>query len=44
MTDEIPEEAQPEWIAPGRTALLLIDMQVDFGSARRRDGAGVAPT
>ena len=26
----------PEWIAPGRTALILIDCQVDFGA---RDGA-----
>lgn len=24
---------RPEWISPGRTALLLIDMQVDFGAA-----------
>ena len=25
-------ELQPAWIAPSRTALVLIDMQVDFGS------------
>jgi ureidoacrylate peracid hydrolase len=32
---------RPEWIAPARTALLLIDMQVDFGAPQgamaRRD-------
>jgi len=27
---------QPEWIAPARTALLIVDMQVDFAAA---DGA-----
>ena len=30
---------KPEWIAPHRTALILIDCQVDFGSPRWRDGA-----
>lgn len=30
MTDTDPA-LQPEWVAPARTALLLIDMQADFG-------------
>ncbi len=32
MTEKIPKTLPPEWIAPNRTALVLIDMQVDFGS------------
>lgn len=34
------------WIAPGRTALLIVDMQVDFASpdgAAARDGADLSP-
>jgi ureidoacrylate peracid hydrolase len=37
---------QPEWIAPGRTALLLIDFQVDFAlpeGGMAREGADVGP-
>lgn len=32
MTEKRPPKLEPEWVAPGRTALILIDMQVDFGS------------
>src|ERR1700744_2725389 len=32
MTEKVQHKLQPEWIAPHRTALLIIDMQVDFGS------------
>lgn len=32
MTEKVQHKLQPEWIAPSRTALVLIDMQVDFGS------------
>lgn len=31
MTEK-PNKLEPEWVAPGRTALVIIDMQVDFGS------------
>lgn len=37
---------QPDWVAPGRTALLLVDFQVDFGApegAAARQGADIAP-
>lgn len=29
-----PAPIAPEWIAPGRTALVIVDMQVDFASPR----------
>ena len=29
-----------DWLAPGRTALLLIDMQVDFADPGWRSGQG----
>ena len=32
MTEKIQRKLEPEWIAPNRTALVVIDMQVDFGS------------
>lgn len=32
MTEKVKKKLQPEWIAPNRTALVIIDMQVDFGS------------
>jgi ureidoacrylate peracid hydrolase len=32
MTEKVQKTLQPEWIAPNRTALVIIDMQVDFGS------------
>jgi ureidoacrylate peracid hydrolase len=32
MTEEARKKLQPAWVAPSRTALVLIDMQVDFGS------------
>jgi nicotinamidase-related amidase len=32
MTEKVQKKLQPEWIAPNRTALVIIDMQVDFGS------------
>ena len=32
MTDKEPA-LQPEWVAPHRTALILIDLQVDFGAS-----------
>ena len=32
MTEKVQKKLQPEWIAPDRTALVIIDMQVDFGS------------
>ncbi|MES2471246.1 MAG: cysteine hydrolase [Pseudomonadota bacterium] len=32
MTDKDPA-LKPEWVAPPRTALVLIDMQVDFGAS-----------
>ena len=32
MTEKAQHRLQPAWIAPNRTALVLIDMQVDFGS------------
>jgi ureidoacrylate peracid hydrolase len=32
MTEKAQHKLQPAWIAPNRTALVLIDMQVDFGS------------
>ena len=37
---------RPEWIAPRRTALLVIDLQVDFAApegARARTGADMNP-
>jgi ureidoacrylate peracid hydrolase len=37
---------KPEWIAPRRTALLVIDLQVDFAApegAMARSGADIAP-
>lgn len=45
MTDKDPA-LQPEWVAPHRTALILIDMQVDFGGPDGRmaqRGADVKP-
>lgn len=45
MTDRHPL-LQPEWIAPERTALVLIDMQVDFGASdgeMAKRGADVKP-
>jgi ureidoacrylate peracid hydrolase len=32
MTEKVQHKLQPAWIAPNRTALVIIDMQVDFGS------------
>jgi nicotinamidase-related amidase len=32
MTEKAQKKIQPEWVSASRTALLLIDMQVDFGS------------
>jgi ureidoacrylate peracid hydrolase len=32
MTEKAESKLKPEWIAPNRTALVIIDMQVDFGS------------
>jgi ureidoacrylate peracid hydrolase len=32
MTEKNQGKIQPEWIAPNRTALVIIDCQVDFGS------------
>ena len=32
MTEKAQKKLEPEWIAPNRTALVIIDMQVDFGS------------
>lgn len=32
MTEEARKKLQPAWVAPSRTALVFIDMQVDFGS------------
>src|SRR3954468_15811197 len=32
MTEKAESKLEPEWIAPRRTALVIIDMQVDFGS------------
>ena len=32
MTEKAKHKLQPAWIAPNRTALVIIDMQVDFGS------------
>lgn len=31
MTEKSQKHFQPEWIAPKRTALVIVDMQVDFG-------------
>jgi ureidoacrylate peracid hydrolase len=45
MTDKDPT-LKPEWVAPHRTALVLIDMQVDFGASdgeMARRGADVKP-
>ncbi len=45
MTDKKPP-LQPEWVAPYRTALILIDMQVDFGASdgeMAKRGADVKP-
>lgn len=33
---------QPDWVAPGRTALLIVDMQVDFASPEGAAGRGGA--
>jgi len=32
MTEKVRKTLEPAWIAPSRTALVIIDMQVDFGS------------
>ena len=32
MTEKNQKTLQPDWIAPNRTSLVLIDIQVDFGS------------
>jgi len=32
MTEKSQKTLRPEWVAPSRTALVLIDCQVDFGS------------
>ncbi len=32
MSEQKRPKFAPEWVAPNRTALVLIDMQVDFGS------------
>jgi len=45
MTEKNQKKLQPEWIAPNRTALVIIDMQVDFGSPEgemARRGADVS--
>jgi len=45
MSDKEPA-LQPEWVAPHRTALILIDMQVDFGASdgqMAQRGADVRP-
>lgn len=45
MTEKAQHKLQPDWIAPNRTALVLIDMQVDFGSPEgemARRGADVS--
>lgn len=45
MTDSDPA-LQPEWVAPERTALVLIDMQMDFGAPdgeMAKRGADVKP-
>jgi len=45
MTEKVQKTLQPEWIAPNRTALVIIDMQVDFGSPEgemARRGADVS--
>lgn len=45
MTDKDPT-LQPDWVAPHRTALVLIDMQVDFGASdgeMAKRGADVNP-
>jgi nicotinamidase-related amidase len=45
MTEKVQKRLQPEWVAPGRTALVIIDMQVDFGSPEgemARRGADVS--
>lgn len=39
-------DIQPEWLAPARTALVLIDIQADFGAPEgemARRGADIAP-
>lgn len=45
MTDRNPR-VQPDWVAAGRTALVLIDFQVDFGAPdgeMAKRGADVEP-
>jgi len=45
MTEKNQKKLQPQWIAPNRTALVIIDMQVDFGSPEgemARRGADVS--
>src|SRR3954468_3818746 len=45
MTEKAESKLKPEWVAPNRTALVIIDMQVDFGSPAgemARRGADVA--
>lgn len=45
MTEKSQKELKPDWIAPNRTALVIVDMQVDFGSPEgemARRGADVS--
>ena len=45
MTEKAQKKLKPDWIAPNRTALVIIDMQVDFGSPEgemARRGADVS--
>lgn len=45
MTEKAQKKLEPEWIAPNRTALVIVDMQVDFGSPQgemARRGADVS--
>jgi nicotinamidase-related amidase len=45
MTEKAQHKLEPAWIAPNRTALVLIDIQVDFGSPEgemARRGADVS--
>lgn len=45
MTEQAQKKLEPAWVAPDRTALAIIDMQVDFGSPdgeMARRGADVA--